>query len=301
MADSSWPTAPIKLQAGDARCELWPALGGSIGRWAIGRQEMLRRAGAAALANARPVGMATFPLVPYSNRIGFGRFIWKGEAHQLSLNFPPEPHAIHGTGWSAVWQAEQVDATSANLRYAHGPDANWPWPFEAEQRVTLSANALLIELTARNLSDKTVPLAFGHHPYFDSEGATLSFSAGQVWQNGDDGLPTRAERPIGQFDFTYGKPVTGRLLDNAYSGWDGKAQIIWADRSLMLDVESDMAATVVYVPDGGDSFCFEPVPHINNALNLPEQSPNMPVVGPGECFKAHITFNARAARPTRGE
>lgn len=301
MANAPLGRTPIILHAGDATCEIWPEAGGSIGRWAIGGQEMLRRASSEATGQAPPLGMATFPLIPYSNRIGQAAFTWHDKRYQLKANFPPELHAIHGTGWTTPWVAEQVDNDAIVLRLIHSPDAQWPWAFDAEQHIRLTGNALSLHLSAQNLSDGPVPLAFGHHPYFDSAGATLSFAASTVWQTGDNGLPAFPEAPRGQFDFTNGEPVAGRALDNGYAGWDGTAHIQWQGRPLTLNIEADMAAAVVYVPQGGDSFCFEPVPHIVNALNLPGHCPQMPVVAPGASFETQISFTARAARPIPDE
>lgn len=258
----------------------------------IGGQEMFRRSSASAASHKLPLGMASFPLVPYSNRIGFGRFDWSGREVRLTPNFPPEPHAIHGTGWTTAWTAEPIGADALILRHSHTADENWPWSFEAEQHITLSPKALTLRLVVRNQSDQMVPLAFGHHPYFDSDGATLSFQAEQVWRTGSDGLPGQAEAPNGVFDFTNGEPVQGRVLDDGFAGWDGKAQICWNNRPFGLEIEADLRAAVVYVPEGEDYFCFEPVPHIINALNLPGHRPQMPLVAPGASFEAHIRFSA---------
>lgn len=286
--------AGIELRAGEAVCEICPEIGGSITRWTIDGQDMFRRADAAAIKDRQPLGMSSFPLVPYSNRIGFGRFEWGGIDIGLTPNFPPEPHAIHGTGWTSVWSVEQSGADAIILRHRHDADAYWPWAFEAEQHIMLSPKGLVLQLRARNLSDQTVPLAFGHHPYFDSEGATLSFQAEEVWQTGNDGLPSCSEAPAGMFDFTSGEPVQGRILDNGFAGWDGKAQIHWDNRPLRLEIEADMQAAVVYVPEGDKYFCFEPVPHIINALNLPRHSPPMPMGAPGARHMHQICFKALA-------
>jgi aldose 1-epimerase len=287
--------APVIICSGDALCELWPDQGGSIGRWTVGGQDMLRRACRDDIRQPLPLGMASFPLVPYSNRIGHAAFTWDGARHQLAANFDPEPHAIHGTGWAAKWDVARVGDDHVTLRNHHEPDAHWPWPFDAEQHISLTADTLSIDLCARNLSDQAVPLSFGHHPYFDRDVAALSFRAARVWHAGADGLPERAETPSGHYDFSHGAPVTGRMLDHGYAGWDGRAEIRWAGRPLKLNITADMAAAVVYIPADGDVFCFEPVPHINNALNLPGHEPQMPVVAPRAEYVAHIRFCARPA------
>ena len=158
-------TSCITLRVGDAICEVWPESGGSIGRWAIGGQEMFHRASSAVREQGPPLSMATFPLVPYSNRIGFGRFNWGGRKHQLATNFAPEPHATHGTGWTAKWDVEHPSSEALILRYRHQADKDWPWPFEAKQQIALSSAMLTLHLSARNLADQIAPLAFGYHPF----------------------------------------------------------------------------------------------------------------------------------------
>jgi galactose mutarotase-like enzyme len=48
----------------------------------------------------------------------------------------------------------------------------------------------------------------------------------------------------------------------------------------------------VYIRPDLDAFCFEPVAHINNALNRHDRESAMPVVAPGESFEASIRFRA---------
>jgi aldose 1-epimerase len=295
MSDLKINSKPVLLRSAAAECEIWPALGGSIGRWTISGQEMFRRAIVTADASWSPLDMASFPLVPFSNRIGFGQFAWAGRPVEIVANFPPEPHAIHGTGWTAAWEIAGLTVDTLVLRHSHAESPQWPWAFEAEQHITLTSNALALRLVARNLANEPVPLAFGHHPYFDSKGATLSFSADTVWRTGADGLPSCAETPEGNFDFTTDAPIEGRALDNGFAGWDGKAHIRWQGRPLYLEIDADMQAAVVYVPIDGDSFCFEPVPHIINALNMPGELPQMPVVAPGKGAEMLIHFAAKSA------
>jgi aldose 1-epimerase len=285
----------ITIRDGDSHCLIAPEQGAGIMAWSIGAQDMLRRADSAAIASNDPLRYASFPLVPYSNRIGYGQFDWLGLSMQIRPNFAPEPHAIHGTGWKRPWQVAHADARSCELLLDFEANEDWHWSFTASQHVEVRESNLRLTLSATNRSDIAVPLAFGHHPYFDSQGATLTFKAEQIWQSGSDGLPSYAEAPSGAYDFGNGDPVAGRALDNGYSGWDGKAQIRWQDRPLMLDVVSDMTAAVVFVPEGESYFCFEPVPHIINALNLQDHAPQMPVIAPGETFKAFIDFAAMAA------
>jgi aldose 1-epimerase len=282
----------VSIVDGDSICTICPALGGSITGWSVGGQDMLRRADAAAIASGDPLAMASFPLVPFSNRIGHARFMWGGQEIALTANFAPEPHAIHGTGWKEAWDVTEQGDSHCLLTLFHNADPHWPWSFEASQSFTLSDGALEIRLSAVNRADQPVPLAFGHHPYFDCEGAQLTFAASSVLMSGDDALPTEAIVPAGQFDFSSRGAVAGRNIDHCYAGWDGRARIQWTGRPLALEITADMAAAVVYIPPGGSAFCFEPVPHINNALNRPGDLPAMPIIAPGESFTATICLQA---------
>ena len=188
----------LTLSSGADRCDLIPALGGSIASWTVNGQGMMRSASAFSIATNDPFGMASFPLVPYSNRIGDGSFEWSGKRYALARNFPPEPHAIHGVGFEQPWRVAARDADSASLVLHHRPGASWPFAFEAQQRIKLGDGSLAIEMMARNLADRAAPLAFGHHPYFPRGGALLKFRARGVWLVGDDGLPSSAGQTLRQ-------------------------------------------------------------------------------------------------------
>jgi aldose 1-epimerase len=158
----------VTLVHGADRCELLPQLGGSIGAWTVDGQQMLRTASAASIAARDPFGMGSFPLVPYSNRIGNATFEWDGKIHTLARNFLPEPNAIHGVRFERSWQVQGGTSDSVLLKLLHQPDAGWPWPFEARQRITIAERELTLDLTAINLASRPVPLASATIPTFHS-------------------------------------------------------------------------------------------------------------------------------------
>ena len=287
-------TETLTLTHGAARCDLLPQLGGSIGSWSVSGQQMLRTASESGIAARDPFATAGFPLVPYSNRIGQGSFEWRGNPITLARNFPPEPHAIHGVGFERPWQLQTRGRDSVVLRLTHRPDAGWPWAFDARQRITLTDDLLILEFEAVNLEPQAVPLAFGHHPYFPRGGARLTFHAQGVWLAGDDGLPCELVKPAGPFDFSKGSSVENADIDHCFTGWNGVAIIAWPDKeqALGITVSRELSSAVVYIRPDLDAFCFEPVAHINNALNRHDRESAMPVVAPGESFEASIRFRA---------
>lgn len=284
----------LTLSHGVDRCDLIPGLGGSIAGWAVKGQGMMRSASDFSIATNDPFGMASFPLVPYSNRIGNGSFEWGGKCHTLAHNFSPEPHAIHGVGFERPWQVRARTVDSATLVLSHRPGASWPFAFEAQQRITLGDATLNIELSALNLADRAVPLAFGHHPYFPRGGAFLKFRAQGVWLVGDDGLPSLLVKPFEKFDYSSTMSVARGEIDHCFVGWDRTAIISWPDRSLALEITAseELPCAVVCIRNDIGGFCFEPVPHMNDALNRDNRDFLMPVIAPGESFTAGIRFRA---------
>ena len=284
----------LTLTQGGSRCDLLPQLGGSIGTWMVRGQQMLRPASAAGIEARDPYATAGFPLVPFSNRIADGRFEWNGKPVGLAPNFAPEPHAIHGVGFERPWSVQTQTANAVLLSLRHRPDAAWPWAFEARQRITVGDDSLTLDLSAVNLESHAVPLAFGHHPYLPRAGARLTFHAQNVWLMGDDGLPIERVEPSGKFDFSKGAPVERDDIDHCYCGWSRAAYITWPDQAQALEITAspELSCAVVYSWAERDEFCFEPVAHMNDALNRQEAEAAMPVVAPGESFSASIRFRA---------
>ena len=96
----------LTLGAGRLALQLCPEIGGSIAafRWdhpGGGRLDLMRPLSDADLAAGNVLGMASFPLTPYSNRINEGRFTWRGQNIALPLNALPERHPQHGHGLGA--------------------------------------------------------------------------------------------------------------------------------------------------------------------------------------------------------
>ncbi len=100
----------LTLRAGEASVVLAPETGGSIVGWTVGPHHVLRPALVDQLVHGAVRGMAAYPLIPFSNRIANGRFTFAGRTYQLARNFGDEPHAIHGVGWTSVWNVAAVSA-----------------------------------------------------------------------------------------------------------------------------------------------------------------------------------------------
>ena len=92
---------PLTLRSATLVCHIKPELGGCIAGMWLGDIPVLRSTPAQDLHSVRQA--ASYPLVPFSNRVGQASLQWQGTSHPLVKNWAPDPHAIHGVGWERPW------------------------------------------------------------------------------------------------------------------------------------------------------------------------------------------------------
>jgi aldose 1-epimerase len=82
------------------------------------------------------------------------------------------------------------------------------------------------------------------------------------------------------------------MVNHAFTEWSGRAAVVWPKRRLSLTIEADADYYVLYTPPGEDFFCFEPVDHPINALNLPggASEHGMTPLAPGETLTRTFRF-----------
>jgi len=285
----------IRLAAGDLTLVLAPPLGGAIAGFA--------QAGFALMRESAPAAdwadlLSAYPLVPFSNRIAGGAFTFAGRRHQLKRLPPFAPHAIHGEGWMRPWRVAAAGADTASLALEHDASepGSWPFPFRAEQHFFLAENALAVRLVVVNTGAGPMPAGIGLHPYFPRHGGVvLGFRAGSVWRNGEDHLPAaRSEPPPPEWRFDPPRPLGEPGLDNCFAGWSGPARIAWPEAGRGLEITADpcFGHAVVYTPAGRDDFAFEPVSHMNDAINRMESVADhgLVVLAPGATLAGTVRF-----------
>jgi aldose 1-epimerase len=279
----------ITLRRGDTDVTLAPEAGGGIAAFRWQGVDVMRPAGNTALANLDPLGLASFPLVPWSNRIAYGRFIWEGREVQLPLNFGEHPHAIHGHGWQQPWKIEAEDATSATLSYDHGA-AEWPWSYRAEQRFELADDGFDVRLSVENRSDRPMPAGLGHHPYYlKTPGMRLEAHLEGWWETDEFIMPVRyVEERRDDWSDKLHSPMT---TDNVFAGWDGMARITWPERNIALTMTTGEAARwmVIYSPPDQPIACIEGVTHPTDPFNEPNH-PGLAIIEPGASLALDTRF-----------
>ena len=282
----------VELQSGALVCRIEPALGGCIaGLWLHG-VPVLRPPPEAGLHAARQAG--SYPLVPFSNRIGEATLHWQGTLHPLVRNNGAEPHAIHGVGWQRPWAMLEADATFAMLAYQHRADAAWPFAFDSSQTLRLRGQALEMTLSITNQSAQPSPAGLGWHPYFVKRpGARLTFQARGRWEMGDDKLPTR-RTPSAGLD----TDCADLDIDHCFDGWSGSLRL--RDPELNTHVRSNLERLVVYTHPSRDFVAIEPVSHVNNAMNLVAGGADAAALGlrilqPGESMTVQMSIETERA------
>lgn len=281
---STTPASYFELHAGALRLALRPDLGGCIAGLWHRDVPVLLSADPSAMTSPRP--SASFPLVPYSNRLGYRRFRWKGHDHTTQPNFGDSPHSLHGVGWTRPWEIVSSSALEVVLRYRHAPDADWPFAFEASQYFTLTPQSMHIEMVYVNTGSEVQPVGLGWHPYFPKRARSrLHIECAERWDVDDVMLPVRHVAQPG-----IDSDVSHLDFDNCFDGWRGAARI--RDERFSLQLTSSLDRLVVYTPQDKDYFCVEPVSHVSNAIHMADPAAHgLRSVAPGESTGAWMQLD----------
>lgn len=296
----------IELRHGARRALIAPHVGGAIAAFfdatARGDVHWLRPASREALAACDPLGMASFPLLPYCNRIRDARFVFADETVDLAGDGNAFDHALHGHAWRRPWRVGATTRSSAELHFSHVPLAapahHWPFRYEATQRIELSSAALTVTMSARNLSDRRMPFGMGHHPYYPRTRTTrIHTRVAAMWHSTPDLLPTHLGPHVclGQLASSEGMLADAFDLDNNFAGWSRRATIAWPDeqRSVTLCAEAPFDHMVLYAPaDEPSLLCVEPVTNTADWINLDGGGGGRGgcVLAPGESIRASFAW-----------
>lgn len=306
----------VALAHGNARVLVAPHVGGSIaafydesdGAGSGSPFHWLRPATRAAIDARDPLGMASFPLMPYCNRIRDGRFRFEGEMIDLPSGTGQLRHALHGHAWRRPWTVEARTENSLTLHFLHEPDTGhdvarggkgWPFRYEARQQIVLDDTALSVRLWARNLAARPMPFGFGHHPYYPrTPGTRIAARVRAMWEIDAEVLPVSLNAHPAVDALQAGLVLDDFDLDNNFSGWRREALIEWPQhaRRLMLRASAPLDFFVLFSPPDIPYFCAEPVSNTTDWLNLTHAGAaeridvGGTVLAPGETVEAQLAW-----------
>ncbi len=291
--------AGLILQHGRQRLHLLPEHGGSIAAWDLqrnGQWQPLMRPWDGAAPDAYT--FACFPLVPWSNRIGSGGFEQDGVFHAVRPNRLGEPYPIHGDGWLQAWRIDEQDDAAVTLALDSRQFDGNPHHYRATQRFAMTDGRLTIALAVTHLGDQPLPYGLGLHPYFLRDGNTrLQMACDGLWLCGDDPMPVSHSTDLpATFDYRQPAPLVGPLIDNCFTGWDGRATISYLTRGLTIELTMRDCAgyALMYRPPGLDYFCLEPITHPIDAFHM-AQRPGLRLLKQGDSMSLTLELLVRTS------
>jgi len=262
----------IELADGDSRVRVAPEAGGALARFTWRGIDILRPASDEAIAALDARGMGSYPLVPYSNRIGRGHLRAGNRTYALRLNAPPEPHALHGTGWQRAWRVTDASPTRVAMSLSQVPDSDWPFRFACSQVIELHGERLEASLAITNTDKASFPAGLGFHPFFPAPAGTILETAWERWWTVDDThLPVARLRVPPEADFRGGRVLDGWRVDNAFTGWNREAIVTYPSHRTRLTASEALGHAIAYSPGDGTFLALEPVSHTIDAFALAAQ------------------------------
>jgi aldose 1-epimerase len=232
-----------------------------------------------------------YPLVPYSNRLGYRRFRWLGRTTPPQPNFDDSPHSVHGVAWQRPWRWQsQREHTTPSCAAARGPDATGPSPSTARQRFVLTPDGAGTCTWPSPTPRAPQPVGLGWHPYFPKRARSrLHIELTDRWDSDASGLPTRKVPQPG-----IDADVAHLAFDHCFEGW--RARRASATRSCRCKLTSSLPYLVVFTPETKDYYCVEPVSHVSNAIHMADPAAHgLRTLAPGATFRRLDEAGDRAA------
>ena len=218
-----------------------------------------------------PFSLGCNVLLPFANRISCGGFKTPLGQLKLSPNLVGEPFPIHGNAFQEPWQIIRVAEDEVYLTLQSEEPSRFR--YSAQLHYKLEEGILSMELDVINQAEETLPYGIGFHPWLArEEDSQLQFNAVGCWLEDSQHLPTEHVIPGSgpSSDFRERSGFPHGLLNNAYTGWDGIAELIRPQNGLNVHVKAadPLSCLQIYSPSvDADFVCIEPVNHTVDALN----------------------------------
>ncbi|MDB5539528.1 MAG: Aldose epimerase [Devosia sp.] len=287
----------LELRTRRLAVDLAPAIGGSIASFRIDGIDVMRPLSDANRSAGNVLGVASFPMIPFANRIGNNAFEFEGRRYTFEANNPPEIYHVHGTAWHRSWVAEQAGPSGAVLTLEVADPALYS--YSAEQRFTLTDAGLELATSVTNTGTRTMPFGFGHHPWFDRDrDTTVQFGATTLHLNEPEGMIGQRIGLPPDVSFNTAQPLPKYWRCTDYGGWDGSATVTFPSRGAGITIKGEAPyGHIMFYADPAESFfCVEPQTNASGAFNRPEgfgdPQDGIIVLAPGESTTGTLRFEA---------
>ena len=282
----------VDNHSGELVCIL-PFMGGAVNRILLKKDDKLIDIidGYNSIDEIRKTLLFSFKgsnLFPFPNRIANGSYVFNNEKHHLLINFPQQNNAIHGLVYDKEFDVLQVEPGESEcclvLGYVSSGDLpGYPFQFRMQQRYRWSdKKGFECTTTIENLSDYSIPLGHGYHPYFKIglrkiNDLYLRFKAITVLEVDQENIPTGKLVKYQKFDQI--RQIGTTVLDNCFQLDTSRqcAEVTLSDMSRDIQVNIWMETgknkynyLQVFTPPGRDSIAIEPMTCAPDAFNSGE-------------------------------
>jgi len=285
----------IEFGSGRLTAGVVPDIGGSIAFFRRGETDILRPLSAQAAAQKDVLGVASFPMLPYANRIIGNCFNFEDQTYTVPPNNGIERFNVHGSGWKSVWSVAQRTRDMVELVLDHRGTAD-PFRYRAVQSLALSSAGLTIDTRIINTGSRPMPFGFGHHPWLERDrDLELQFRATHFWLEAPEGVVSDRIGVPPELSFAGGRGLPKSWRNNCYSGWDGTAQLRFPSRALGLHVQADpiFGHLMFYADPSKPYFCLEPQTNASCAFNKMADGIDglgVIVLAPGQSASGRVSF-----------
>lgn len=180
-------------------------------------------------------------LAPWPNRLAGGSWLSNGKKLSSKLNdhleLGDEANANHGLVFERKFEIVNHTDNSALFRIFLGDDSVYPFKLELDVQYVLSDDQVEVTISAINLSDQKVPIAFGSHPYISVE------------PNSTINIPATTETINNTAQIPIGKQKSEKIRVNGSAPTFQQLQLDDCFTDLVFD-ERGIATTEINNPDG---------------------------------------------------
>ena len=233
-------------------------------------------------------------LAPWADLLDEQAFWANGKRYGFNMNLGnvQGERPIHGLlTASPLWQMTEMRAdahsvhVTSRLEFWKSPDLMAQWPFAHEYYMTHSLvdGVLETKTTITNLSEESMPVAIGFHPYFQIPGVPrdewIAHVPARTHVVADENqIPTGEMRPL---NIPFPLPLREQILDDGFTDLerdaDGRARfrIESGDKKVEISFGAQYQVATIYLPPSPDQtrefICIEPLTTIISGVNLVRQ------------------------------
>lgn len=283
----------VELSNAQASVHIAPNLGASVLSYSLSDGQQIFRP---RLKATNAFNTACYVLTPWCNRIDGGVILPDGTRQAIAPTHSSHQLPIHGSAAHQAWKVEHASSDQVTLSM----NCDWPEPFHynASVQYSLIGAALSIVLSIRHLGKAPLPHGLGLHPWFVRTPSTQLQAAATHWQQTDERLIPVADMPVdpaSHVDFKVSRLLPDGLIDTAFGGWDGVAELkISSDLTILITTKPALKHYQLYsMGRQADFVCFEPVTHPVNAHNM-RGFPGLRVLSCGETTSIAVHFCPRS-------